>query len=188
MARKKLIWYPGATYHIMTRGNHRNYIFKDREDYLVYLNTLEEALKKYSGILYCYCLMTNHVHLVIETSEINISTIMKRINQLFTLYFNNKYNLVGHLFQGRYYWELIEEDRYVLEVSRYIHLNPVRANMVSKPEEYKWSSYSMFIEQKKEKLIKPKKVLSYFQEENQKELYRKFVESGIKTKLNIVCE
>ncbi|WP_411682649.1 magnesium chelatase domain-containing protein [Clostridium thailandense] len=116
MGRKKLKWYPGALYHITTRGNHRNDIFRDDEDYLVYLIELEEVLEKYCAVLYCYCLMTNHVHLAIQTDKVAISQIMKRINQLYTIYFNNKYNLVGHLFQGRYYWEIIEDDKYVLEV------------------------------------------------------------------------
>lgn len=180
MARKKRIWYRGAIYHITSRGNHRNDIFKDDEDYLVYLTILEESLGKYCGVLYCYCLMTNHVHLVIETGEINISMIMKRINQLYTMYINNKYNLVGHLLQGRYNAEIIETDSYILDVSRYIHLNPIKANMVLKPEEYEWSSYSMFIGKKEEKLINSEKILSYFHEENKKQLYQEFVEISIK--------
>lgn len=185
MARKKLVWYPGATYHITTRGNHRNDIFRDDEDYLVYLNIVEESLKRYSGNLYCYCLMTNHVHLVIETSEISIGTIMKRINQIYTQYFNNKFNLVGHLFQGRYFGEIIEEDRYVLEVSRYIHLNPVRANMVENAEDYKWSSYSMIIGEVKERLITSEKILNYFTLENKREAYMRFVESEIRIDMKI---
>lgn len=185
MVRKKLIWYPGAIYHITSRGNHRNDIFRDEEDYLVYLTILREALERYNGNLYCYCLMTNHVHLVIETSDIKVSEIMRRINLFYTKYFNNKYNLIGHLFQGRYFAELVEEDKYILEVSRYVHLNPIKANMVKKPEEYQWSSYAMYIGKEKEKLISSEKILSYFRKENSRELYKKFLESAIKIKL---CE
>jgi hypothetical protein len=84
------------------------------------------------------------------------------------------------LFQGRYYWELIEDDRYVLEVSRYIHLNPVRANMVKKSEEYKWSSYAMLIGKEEEKLIDSHNILSYFKGKNKRQLYKQFVENAIK--------
>lgn len=109
---------------------------------------------------------------------------MKRINMLYSIYFNKKYNLIGHLFQDRYRSELIEDDKYILEASRYVHLNPLRANMVIKPEEYEWSSYSMIIGINKEKLIDSKKILSYFKVKNNRELYRKFVESAIKTKVD----
>lgn len=180
MGRKKLVWYPGAIYHITTRGNHRNDIFRDGQDYLVYLTILKEALEKYDGILYCYCLMTNHVHLIIETSDVVISEIMRRINLFYTKYFNNKYNLIGHLFQGRYFSELIDKDEYILQASRYVHLNPVRANMVTKPEDYQWSSYPMYIGNIPEKLIISEKVLSYFKEKDKRILYKKFVQSGIK--------
>lgn len=182
MVRKQVIWYPGAVYHITTRGNHRNDIYRDGEDYLVYLSILKEALEKYNGILYCYCLMTNHVHLVIETGEFKVSEIMRRVNLFYTKYFNNKYNLIGHLFQGRYFSELIETDRYVLEVSRYVHLNPLRASMVKHLEEYEWSSYSMIIGLSKENIIDSKKILSYFKFGNSRELYRRFVENAIKIK------
>ncbi|QGU95856.1 transposase [Clostridium bovifaecis] len=180
MVRKKLVWYPGAIYHITNRGNHRNDIFRDGEDYLVYLTILKEALERYKAILYCYCLMTNHVHLIIETSDVTISEIMRRINLFYTKYFNNKYNLIGHLFQGRYFAELIEEDKYILEASRYIHLNPVRARMVRNPEDYEWSSYGMYIGNIDEKIILSKKILAYFKEEDKRKLYKVFVESGIK--------
>lgn len=184
MGRKALIWYPGATYHITERGNHRNDIFRDGEDYQVYITILGEALEKYDAILYCYCMMTNHVHLVIETNDEKISKVMKRINEFYTRYFNNKYNLVGHLFQGRYYWDIVEDDDYTLEVSRYIHLNPVRANMVQTPENYQWSSYGMLTGLCEEKLIDSGKILQYYKSTNCRELYKNFVEQGIKIKLD----
>jgi len=183
MVRKKREWYIGAKYHIMCRGNHRNDLFRDEEDYQVYLNILKEIKEKIEYEIYCYCLMTNHVHMVIETGEISIGNIMKRINMIYSIYFNKKYNLIGHLFQDRYRSELIEEDKYILEVSRYIHLNPVRANMVKKPEDYEWSSYSMFIGLSKEKIINSQKILSYFRTGKNRERYRNFVESGIKIKM-----
>lgn len=171
LVRKKREWYPGAIYHITTRGNHRNDIFKEGEDYLLYLSILKESIERFKASLYCYCLMTNHVHLIIETTEIKISEIMKRINSLYTKNYNIKYNLVGHLFQGRYFSELIETDSYTLEASKYVHLNPVKAKMVKYPEEYEWSSYGMYIGITKENLISSEKVLSYFKG-NSRLIYR----------------
>ena len=98
---------------------------------------------------------------MIETGDITISEIMRRLNLLYTKYFNVKYNLVGHLLQGRYFAELVESDSHTLEGSRYIHLNSVRAKMVDLPEEYDWSSYEMFVGLKKEKFVTLEKVLSY---------------------------
>ena len=124
--------------------------------------------------------MTNHVHLVIETTDCDISDFIKRSHSRYATNFNKKYNCIGHLFQGRYKSELIQDDKYMLEVSRYVHLNPVRAKMVSKPEDYKWSSYTMYIGEEEEKLITSKRVLSYFKEGEEKELYKRFVESAMR--------
>jgi putative transposase len=184
MVRKKCEWYPGATYHITTRGNRRSDIFKDGEDYVIYLAILKEVKNKLEFELHCYCLMTNHVHLQIKTFDSSISTIMKRINQIYAQYFNKKYNYVGYVFQDRYHSEIIKDDSQMLTTSRYIHLNPVRANMVKKPEEYEHSSYSMYIGYEKEKLISSERVLSCFKEEYKRELYRGFVENSIKFKSN----
>lgn len=103
---------------------------------------------------------------------------MMRINRFYAKYFNNKYNYVGYLFKARYGSELIKEDRYILEASRYIHLNPVRANIVKKPEEYKWSSYCMYISNEKEKFVCSNRILYYFKDSN-RELYKEYVESVI---------
>ncbi|WP_298842787.1 transposase [Clostridium sp.] len=126
--------------HITTRGNRRNDLSRDEEDYKVYLGTLDYVLEKTGDQfeVVSYVLMSNHVHLQVQTKEMHIKCFMGRLNNLYAKYFNNKYNYVGHLFQERYGSEIIYDDKYVLEASRYIHLNPVRANMVKKPEEYKW--------------------------------------------------
>ena len=178
MARQPRIWYEGAIYHVMSRGNHKNDIFRDPQDYRVYLKILREAKEELDFEICSYCLMTNHVHLVIETNEISISDIMKKVNMHYSIYFNRKYDLVGHLFQGRYKAQIIEKDNYILEVSRYIHLNPIRANMVENPQDYKWSSYSMYIGLLKERLINSEKILSYFKKENSRHLYKVFVETN----------
>lgn len=178
MAKKKRIWYPGAVYHITNRGNRRADIFKDEEDYQVYLTILQQTMDKYPYILYSYCLMTNHIHMQIETKDVEIWHIMRYINLLYTKYFNNKYNFIGHLFQGRYKSEIIENDTYNLETSRYIHLNPVKANMVNTPIEYKWSSYDIYMGQRKSEIVSEEKILSYFKG-NSRKLYKDYVESKL---------
>ena len=125
MARKNRKWFPGAIYHIMARGNYRQNIFKDDEDFKVFLVLMQDAKTKYGFKLHAYCLMTNHYHLLLETEQTEIWKIMKRINQIYAAYYNEKYRLTGHLFQGRYKSCLVENDSYFLQTSRYIHLNPV---------------------------------------------------------------
>jgi len=176
MPRKHRIWYPGAVYHIMCRGNHRHDIFRDEDDRLFYLTTLRRVQKQNPYYLYSYCLMTNHVHLQMETLDIPINQIMQRINMLYSIYFNQKYRFVGHLLQGRYRAELIETDSYQLETSKYIHLNPVRANMVERAQDYSWSSYLIYLEGKKNALVDTEKILRYFTHPRI-ERYRRYVES-----------
>lgn len=179
MARKKRIWYPGAVYHITNRGNRRSDIFKDDEDYEVYLYNLKELKKRYPFEIYSYCLMTNHIHLQLKTVDVEIWHIMKDINQYYTKYFNDKYKFIGHLFQGRYKSELIENDGYNLQTSRYIHLNPVNADMVKKPIEYKWSSYESYMGIGKNNLVNDDSILSYFKDKS-RILYKEYVESKLK--------
>lgn len=176
MARKERIWYPGAVYHIMIRGIRRSDIFRDEGDYGVYLETLKMVKKKYPFILYSYCLMTNHVHLQIETIDDEIWNIMRDINRDYTKYFNKKYNFTGSLYDGRYKAELIEDDKYNLQVSRYIHLNPVKAKMVSEPLEYEWSSYRDYLDPCDETIINDEKILLYFKNKS-RALYMNYVES-----------
>lgn len=123
--------------------------------------------------------MTNHVHIQIEAKEKPINFYIGRINNFYAKNFNKKYNFIGHLFQSRYNAEIIEKDEYVLEVSRYIHLNPMMAQMVEKPENYKWSSYGMYIGDKHEYLITTSKILSYFSSGNQRQRYKDFVDSKV---------
>ena len=179
MPRKYRVWYPGAAYHIMCRGNNRQEIFQDEEDRLVFLNTLKDVKELMPYLLHSYCLMTNHFHLQIETADINIGQVMKRINMLYAIYFNKKYNFVGHLFQGRYRSELIESAPYHLHISRYIHLNPVRANIVERPELYQWSSYNTYMGEQQDQLITTAKVLGCFSPPADQH-YREYVEEALK--------
>ena len=144
MARKKRIWYPGAFYHVMSRGNHRNVIFREHEDYIYFLRVIQILREKYAFRIHTLCLMTNHFHMILETSDVEIWKIMQKLLSLYAEEFNYRYDCSGHLFEGRYTACLIEEDSYFLEVSRYIHLNPVKAGMVKKPIDYQYSSYLLF--------------------------------------------
>jgi putative transposase len=186
MVRKKCDWYPGSMHHITCRGNRRSDLFKGEEDYLIFLAIVKEVMKILPFEVYSYCLMTNHVHLQIKTLDDNISQIMKKINQRYAQYFNKAYNYIGHLFQDRYHSEVIETDEQSMSTSRYIHLNPVRANMVENAEDYKWSSYKMYIGEEEEKLISSEKILLYFKAENKYRSYRYFVESAIKIKGDVL--
>ncbi|MFA7468854.1 MAG: transposase, partial [Desulfotomaculaceae bacterium] len=125
------------------------------------------------------CLMTNHFHLQVETGDINISQVMKRINMLYAIYFNHKYNFVGHLFQDRYRAELIETTPYHLEISRYIHLNPVRASIVERPNLYQWSSYRVYTGEQQDQLTTTTKILGCFAPPSVQH-YRNFVEEALK--------
>lgn len=179
MTNPKRIWYPNTNYHITIRGNRKSDIFKDDKDFEEYINTIENAIQYYENLyeVICYCLMDNHVHILLKTKERHMKDFMSRINSIYAKYFNDKYDYIGHLYQDRYFSELIESDVQMLETSRYIHLNPVRANMVKKPEEYKWSSYSMYIGKRQEKVINTEAILSYFTNENKREKYKTFVET-----------
>ena len=145
MARPLRIWYPGALYHIVARGNNREPIFLAPEDYRAYLQRLKEAKRRYGYRLHAYALMTNHVHLMLETAEVPPWTVMQSVNTAYTMRMNRKYGRVGHVFQGRYKSILVEQDAYALELSRYIHLNPVKARLCRQPEEYLWSSYRAYL-------------------------------------------
>lgn len=182
MGYKRRPWFPGAILHVTARGNHRNDIFRDDEDFEVYCTHIEEALKHFKGKfqLYSYCLMDNHIHLLVKTEDMHICNFITRVNSIYANYFNKKYKYVGHLYQDRYFTELIESDAQLLSASRYIHLNPIRARMVKKPEDYSWSSYSMFLGLTRERNVDCEKILKYFGPENNRENYREFVEAGIK--------
>ena len=182
MARPLRIQYPGAFYHITTRGNEGKEIFRSRQDRQKFLFYLESATQRYQAIIHVYCLMGNHYHLLLETPSANLSQILQHINGAYTTYFNIKRNRSGHLFQGRYKAILVEADAYATELSRYIHLNPVRAGLVSDPEQYPWSSYAIYTgQQKKPDWIMVDFILGYFDQERSSahRSYRGFVQGSI---------
>jgi putative transposase len=141
MARPLRIEFPGAVYHVTARGDRREPIFVDDEDRLALLDVVAHALSRFDGEMLAYCLMGNHYHFVMHTRQANLSALMRQINGVYTQAFNRRHNKVGHLFQGRFKAILVDRDAYLLEVCRYVELNPVRAKMVKKPEAWPWSSY-----------------------------------------------
>jgi REP-associated tyrosine transposase len=179
MARPLRIEYPGAFYHVTSRGNEQKDVFKSKRDREKFLEYLATATERYGAVIHAYCLLSNHYHLLLETPEGNLSQIMRHINGAYTTYFNVKRKRAGHLFQGRYKAILVEADAYAVELSRYIHLNPVRAGMTAKPEAYQWSSYRVYIgEIKAADWLKTGFILGYFggKDSAAQSNYRKFVE------------
>ena len=162
MPRKKREWYPGAIYHVMNRGNRRTDLFFCDQDYEMYLKFLEVSVKRFGLKLLGYCLMTNHVHLQIETSDVPLWIPLQYINLNYTKCFNKKYNYVGHLFQGRYTSVSIDDDAQLLQTSRYIHMNPVKAKMTTTPDAYKWSSCAAYYRQANGFPVHTCKILSLF--------------------------
>lgn len=141
MTRPLRIEYAGAVYHITSRGNEKKAVFKDDQDRINFLNTLQHVNKRYNWLCHAYCMMDNHYHLLIETPDGNLSLGMRQLNGVYTQLFNKRHQRTGHLFQGRYKAILIQKDSHLLEVCRYVVLNPVRAHMVERPDAWKWSSY-----------------------------------------------
>ncbi|OFW57359.1 MAG: hypothetical protein A2Y75_06250 [Candidatus Solincola sediminis] len=141
MGRPLRLEFPGAFYHVVSRGNAKQAIFESDDDRRLFLGTLSRVIKRHNMILHAYCLMQNHFHLLIETPDGNLSRGMHNLNCLYCQTYNSRHDRVGHLFQGRYRAAVIDEDEYFLTVARYIVLNPVRAKIVTYPSGYIWSSY-----------------------------------------------
>ncbi len=141
MSRPLRIEYPGAVYHVTAQGNEKKPVFKDDDDGENFLNTLHQVNTRYHWICHAYCLMGNHYHLLIETPDGNLAIGMRQLNGVYTQRFNNRHGRIGHLFQGRYKAILIQKDTHLLEVCRHVVLNPVRAKISERPEEYPWSSH-----------------------------------------------
>ncbi|MBL7188703.1 MAG: transposase [Phycisphaerae bacterium] len=191
MARPIRIEYEGAVYHVTIRGNERRAIFKTDADRERFLTVLSESVERYDVRLYLYCLMTNHTHMVFETPRGNLSRFMHRLQTAYTVYFNRRHRRSGHLMQGRFGASVVDEDRYILKLSRYVHLNPVfiRSNRTKAPSErvsilrsYVWSTYRAYIgKAKREDFVDYGPVLAMMDGPKRtiKSQYRRFVEAGI---------
>ncbi len=143
-----------GVFHILTRGNNRQTVFKDERDYKYYLYLLKLYKEEHRFLLYHYCLMTNHVHLILETtSETNLSKLMKQLNLAYMYHFRKKYHYWGHFWQGRFKSLLIEKDEYLIACGRYVEFNPVRAKIVDNPKDYLWSSYRIYAYGLKDELV-----------------------------------
>lgn len=181
MARPIRIEYENAFYHVTSRGNERKKIFFAQSDYEKFKAYLKDARDKYGYLLHAYALMTNHFHLLVETPRANLSHLMHFINGSYTTYINRRRRRSGHLFQGRYKAVLVDKDSYLLELSRYIHLNPVRAKITDKPEDYPFSSYRAYLNVKGENIVYRDLILDMMSKNKRSahNRYREFVERGI---------
>ncbi|PMJ90631.1 transposase [Vibrio sp. 10N.261.55.A7] len=178
MSRPLRIEYAGALYHVTSRGNARQPIYLDEADFALFLDVLADTCRRFNWVIHSYCLMTNHYHLLVETPDGNLSKGMRQLNGVYTQKFNRKHNRVGHLYQGRYKAILVDKDAYLLEVGRYILLNPVRAHMVDTPDEYPWSSWDCIIGKKEapDWLAVNQTLLQFGKQKNKAKLrYQQFV-------------
>lgn len=186
MSRPYRLQGEGYLYHITSGGDDRKRIYISKYDYEKFLEYLLKAKEKYKFNFYAYCLMSNHYHLLIETTQPNLSRIMQYINTAYTVYYNKKRNRSGHLFQGRYKSIIVDGDSYFLELTRYIHLNPVRAGMSKTPEGYKWSSFKGYMSKKGDGFIDREKIMRYYHVNPSK--YKQFVLDGMSEKPDIFKE
>jgi putative transposase len=180
MSRPLRIQYPGAWYHVMNRGlNHRR-IFHNVIQRHMFLKLLDDIHNRYHIQTHAYCLMDNHYHLLLHTPEGNLSRAMRHLDGLYTQQFNRQENRDGPLFRGRYKAILIEAENYGLELTRYIHLNPVSANICSNPEDYIWSSYNAYLHSsKKPKWLYCNEMLERCSGKISIKDYREFIEKGV---------
>jgi REP element-mobilizing transposase RayT len=177
MARKPRIHFPGAFYHVIARGNQKQDIFLDEKDFKTYLAYLSEYKARFNFHLYAYVLMKNHLHLLLEVGKTPLSRIMHVLQFRYTRYFNKRYGKVGHLFQGRYKVILCDKEVYLLELVRYIHLNPVRSMIVDDPEKYLWTGHICYLGRAKNNLIDQEVILSQFSKNKTvaRKAYLKFI-------------
>jgi REP element-mobilizing transposase RayT len=182
MARPLRIEYPGAVYHVTSRGNARQSIFIDDVDRQVFLEVLGNVVKKYNWLCHAFCLLDNHYHIMVETQDPNLSLGMRQLNGVNTQRVNIRHHRVGHIFQGRYKAILVEKNEHLLELCRYIVLNPVRAGMVSEPRQWQWSSYTATAYAiKTSDFLTITWILGQFAKKTNeaRKIYRKFVADGL---------
>lgn len=182
MPRPHRLQLPGMNYHIFSRGNEKQRIYRDDLDRRSFLAMLGRLKREIGFDLYSYVLMPNHYHFLMRTRAENLGKIMQLLNSRYSMYFNWKYNRVGHLFQGRYKSLFVQDDQYVLDLVRYIHLNPVRKRLVKEVNEYKWSSHPDYVKDRPAKLVDRDYVMSLFGKDRKEALqeYINFLGHGSK--------
>jgi putative transposase len=180
MARKPRVEFEGAFYHVIVRGNQRQRIFRDDRDRLYYLKRVKHYRQRYQFKIYAYALMFNHVHFLLETGKTPLSKILQGIQFTYTQYYNRRYGTVGHLFQGRYKAILCDRDAYLLELVRYIHLNPTRLKHPEELATYRWSSHGAYLGRKGPVVIDTTLVLNQLGNSASQAYtaYRKFIDDG----------
>ena len=181
MSRPLRIEYPGAFYHIFSRGNDKKEIYRTDVDYELFLSILKDCADRFDVLVHAYCLIPSHFHLLIETKDSNLSEFTKRLLGLYTIRFNRRHHRSGHLFQGRYKALLVDKDNYFLELSRYIHLNPTKAKLCQNPEDFPWSSMKYFLKDKAPDLIHREFTLKSFKSKAE---YHQFVMDGVNLKID----
>jgi len=182
MSRPLRIELAGGLYHITSRGDRQEDIFLNDNDRRQWLALFDKVCERYNWRCHAYCLMSNHYHIVVETIEGNLSKGMRQLNGVYTQYFNITHKRVGHVYQGRYKAILVEKDSYLLELSRYVVLNPVRAHMVKDVGDWPWSSYRQMIgEQNIPEWLEPSWILGQFSVQRKRaiEKYRDFIREGV---------
>ena len=181
MARKPRVEFEGALYHVIVRGNQRQKTFQDDQDRRAYLERVESYRQRYGFRLYAYALMSNHVHLLMETRNVPLSKIMQGIQGSYTQRYNRRHRKVGHLFQGRYKAILCDRNAYWLELVRYIHLNPGRLRVPDNPWCYRWSSHAAYLGKASPVTVDTKDVLNQFHSRlgAARQVYQRFMEDGM---------
>jgi putative transposase len=181
MARKPRIDFPGAFYHVIARGNQRTTIFHDSADYTAYLERLERYRRRDGITLHAYVLMTNHVHLLLETGTQPLSRTMQTLQFTYSQYHNRRYGKTGHVFQGRYQAILCDREAYLLELVRYLHLNPARLRRPLNPWTYPWSSHAAYLGRASPVTVQASAVLESFHRQlgPAQQAYRRFLMDGL---------
>ncbi len=182
MARPLRLQFPGATYHVFSRGNNRGQVYLTDRDRIKFIELLGRLNEKFAVRIFAYCLMPNHFHLLLETPLGNLSRAVQYLNSTYTAFFNHAHDRTGHVFQGRFKSILVEKDSYLLELTRYIHLNPVATDLSRSPHRYRWSSYRSYLYPKtKQDWLFTEEVTNRFSSSYRAGIrgYRKFVEDRL---------
>ena len=179
MSRDPRVWVPGGFYHVYSRGNRRQLLFRDDSDYEKFLDLVRKCKKKYQFIVHTYCLMPNHFHMIVSYHGVPLGKPIGWFSSIYARFYNDKYGYDGHLFQGRYHAKIITNTRYLLIASKYIHLNPVKAGIVISPEKYRYSSFKSFAYEKNDDITTKDRIMEYF--DNDVNWYKGFVKSAYAT-------
>lgn len=178
MARPLRLEIADGLYHVIARGNARDWIYQGERDYERFLEQLAQVVDRFGWIVYAYCLMGNHYHLLFRTPRPNLCRGIRQLNGVYAQWFNKTRGRVGHLFEGRFKGLLVSEESHLLELGRYIVLNPVRARLCALPEEWRWSSYPATVGlAARPRFLQPEELLANF--DHKQHAYRRFVLDGI---------